>query len=615
MYSVDYGMASHLTDEQRRRIADILKREPPREFLDPDFHTAYEEVQAADRELALAWLDSLGASDEEPKSKGATGPLPAEEGALRARWAAARQRAVRAATTSRVAESDSPRAFIPDSRRIVGTVLFGALALAVGVIAWTVWSDAQTPVADDGGATPAAVVESDPTTAGPPVVVIDPPAPEPTSADAAPPIAAAPVVEPPPPLTFTSETPAPITPAPVGPPGTMPAPAGVPEVEMPRATRVFAEAPATERSTVLHQAGDLGTGGIVGGSAPTPGQALVGTTPRASVVFGTPSASAASAPPTGGVVFGGSEPGAVATGGVVFAGAPTASSTNATLVHASATSTTSTANVPTGTPPLAFGSSEEAQSATPEASSVVPPLTLGDAPAAPGFALALEGSVHDDRSAPAAAEPTFSGVSANAAPATWNPATRSWSTSAAANLPAELQVGARIPARLVTSATIVAGAPAPVIAETYGQWCGRNDCASFTFIGRAELVGGNRVIMNFDQVVSDEGVFAIEAVALSEDRSTSIPALVRDETPTLAPDLVRASLGGVTQWATSLLSQTRTTVGDGGAVQETVVPPLEALIAGSLAQALQLPSSSTTVVRLAEIDPGTPVVLAVGVSY
>ena len=588
-------MSSQLTEHQRRRLADILQREPPHEFLDPGFNDAYDEVQRADPELALAWLDSLGASEEEPKARVPIGPLPAEEGALRARWAAMRRKAVRAVTTSRVPEGDSPQAYIPDSRRIVATAMFGAMALAVGIIAWAVYSSdpqpasAATPPQDP----PAAVSE-------PPVIVIDPPvtpAPEPEPE----------VVTPAPsPMTFTSEVPQPVMPAPVASTGGMPPAPSAPEVEPPRATTVYYETSAATRSTMLHHTDDLGTGGMVGGNADTPGHALVSTPPTTSIVHGT---STAPVVPAGGVVYATSGDSAAApAGGVIFTdpdASPQAAGT--TVVHTSGTSASNdsgtsasedTPSAPLSAPPA---SAEMPTSAAP--SSAVPPATLAEPSGPPGFALALGGDAQDARTAAPSGGVGGSGVST------------AMGAQAQGALPAELQVGARVPARLVTSATIVAGAPAPVIAETYGQWCGRSDCPMFTFIGQAELVGGNRVVMNFAQVVAESGVFALDAVALSEERSTSIPAVIRDETPALAPDLVRASLGGVTDWASALANQQRTTFVNGNVVQESVVPPIEALIAGSLAQALQLPNTSMTVVRLAELDPGTPVVLAIGLRY
>lgn len=132
-------MGQPLSEQQLQRIKDILQREPPREFLDPGFNDAYGEVQRADPELALAWLDSLGADEDEGRERVPTGPLPAEEGAMRARWAAARRKAVQAMTTSRVPEGDSPAAYLPDSRRIVATFMFVALAAAMVLLIWALY--------------------------------------------------------------------------------------------------------------------------------------------------------------------------------------------------------------------------------------------------------------------------------------------------------------------------------------------------------------------------------------------------------------------------------------------------------------------------------------------
>src|SRR5690606_7011876 len=64
------------------------------------------------------------------------------------------------------------------------------------------------------------------------------------------------------------------------------------------------------------------------------------------------------------------------------------------------------------------------------------------------------------------------------------------------------QLAERIPAVLVTSATILDGIPAPVIAETRGEWCNATNCPTYSFVGTARMLGGNRVIMNFDRAVT-----------------------------------------------------------------------------------------------------------------
>lgn len=595
-------MPAPLTDEQRARIRGILGDDPPTDLFDQRFDDAYRALKDVDPDLAMAWLDSLDNGEPDEKGKGpSVGTLPAEQMANKARRTARWRRVMREASSSPVPEEDSPATTIPDSRRVMISVFLVLTAVAVAALVWFAM-DPQWPF---GGGQPV-VVEEEVEPEPPTVTVL--PDPEPVASPEPEP-EPGPLVEPPPPpsepLTFTSETPAPVTPPP--PPtttgnGNVPAPTNLAPGGEADAV-VFREPalPAGDDGSdvVLHRA-DLGTGGMVTDDplAGAPGRALAAAGDQGAVVFRDTFGEASS--PEGGVVFADERGGSVSDGGMIAF---------------------SSERAPTGGEMMVFGRTG-ATGATSAEARVTSPVEsdrggAGDVPApvadaqprgAPGLALALgdDGRI--------TGTPSQASTGTGATPATALPAAPAARQAQLGSSP--FRVGQRVPARLATSATIISGTPAPVIAETYGSWCGTSSCPRYTFIGRATLQGGNRVVLNFDTAVQGDEVYDVTAIGLSDSHGTSIPAHVRDETPTLAPDLVRASLGGVTQYADALASQQRTTrLADGTAIQESVVPPLEALIAGNLANALDLPESNVTVVRMAEVQPGTPVIIAFGMSY
>lgn len=592
-------MSRELTPEQQARIAEILGYSPPTEVYDPNFADAYQRVVDTDPELALAWQESLQEdATDTPKVK-----LPVENMAGRARRTATLRGLIGKVSSRRVEEEDTPTPTMPDQRKLTVS-LFAVLFIVAFAIALGTFIFSPSTTTANNDPTPPTADAPDPDIQPVEVPVVElppaPSAPEPTPAldeqvirsggpSLTPP--PGPAVTPPPVVTNASTQ---------LPPGAveLPAPTGGIVYAEPRQAAPLAETtyrpaqPAPESSVVY--AATPGTGSVI---TPNSAQAALMGQNATTVVYQaertTPQA-----------VFGNRDD----------------LRQNQTLIHASDYR-------PAQGSTLVFErQQDEAPLGSPRTTSA-PPIAL-DVPApslTPRPANATElGQALANAATPAPAAPGSNASTPPPSNAAAAGAATPLPTPQASSSPVTLRkpdgttfiLGERIPAVMVTSATILDGVPAPVIAETRGEWCNRTTCPTYTFIGTARLLGGNRVIINFQRVVTPTGVVDLEAIALSAEYTTSIPATIRDETPTIAPDLVRASLNGVAAYADILSNATRVTMdGSGNRTEETLIPDLPSLIAGNAAKALGLPQSATTVVRLAEIDPGTPVVIAIGLTY
>lgn len=193
----------------------------------------------------------------------------------------------------------------------------------------------------------------------------------------------------------------------------------------------------------------------------------------------------------------------------------------------------------------------------------------------------------------------------------YEPITPTQEPSAPANAP---MVGDRLPARLVTSATVLDGQPGPVVVETL---CHARDveCAPVVFFGSVTLLGGNRLVVALDRMLVDGALLDTNAIVLAPDLSTSLPAVLMDEAATLANDMFQSAISGVARYVDALASQTRLTVVDGQVLQESVVPPMTNFVAGNVAGLFNTRQNRVSFVRVAEIPAGTDVVVLVGASY
>lgn len=628
------AMSNRLNEQQLAEIRDVLQRDPPMSISDDDFDAAYEELSEHDPQLAAAWVMSIDAGEEDAPVREA---LPAERTARRAQWTARMNKATQTATTSPVGEEDSPTKTLPDQRRIMLVVFALLILVAVAIIVMPSLTGGLGEVPEVVAEEPAAPEPLPTVVADPlPSLVIEPPLPPLVVEE----------VEPAP-ATFTNTTPAP-APAPASPPAVL---GEEPHLVLPvhtfvesdavsaaaLSTMIYEEPPLQGTSSGLNQmyvhVSDMGTGGplnIGGVGGVASGLAPQGAAPTSLMIYEDPVSTFGGAGDA--MVFtspSGSSGDVVAyrrddsfMGGSLFVHGDGGAAPDASYPLEPGSLLTQEYTLESMMGDASFDSSADALRAAgvPE-SALSSSAGAAGGPvnalrAADGGAAGASGSLEQPPAGRFDPLPTTQAEFDAFNPDEWLASSAGEDAAAVTAGDVQLSVGERIPARLVTSATILDGVPAPVIAETHGSWCTTGSCPNLTFIGMASLLGGNRVVINFHTLVTDTGVSEFAGIALSADYGTSIPAEIRDETPALAPDLVRASLGGVAAYANALMNQTSTTfLPDGTAIQESVVPGLDALIAGSAASALALPQSTSTVVRLAEIDPGVEVIVAVGLTY
>jgi hypothetical protein len=164
--------------------------------------------------------------------------------------------------------------------------------------------------------------------------------------------------------------------------------------------------------------------------------------------------------------------------------------------------------------------------------------------------------------------------------------------------------GAIVPASLATGIVLAEGGqPVPVVARTD---------TGVTFIGTATLNAARRMEITFKEVVIDNQSAELSAQAFSSDGMPGVPVTVVDMAPSLFADLLRASAGGVSAYVKGLAAATTTTLVPGvGVVAGRNAPPLGASIAGALADLFSVPPEQKALIRVAQVERGTSVLVTV----
>jgi len=126
------------------------------------------------------------------------------------------------------------------------------------------------------------------------------------------------------------------------------------------------------------------------------------------------------------------------------------------------------------------------------------------------------------------------------------------------------------------------------------------------FTGEASLSETRRMEIRFTRVIKGGTELPVNALAVGEDGAYGLPASIREEAPSLAADLIRGTLRGLSDYVQAATkASTVTLIPGGGAAQQTQVPPLENFLAAAAADLFSLPQGSKAVVRLAEVKEGT----------
>lgn len=191
-------------------------------------------------------------------------------------------------------------------------------------------------------------------------------------------------------------------------------------------------------------------------------------------------------------------------------------------------------------------------------------------------------------------------------PATQEPAQRETvSELEVTDLSTLLTPGTQLQAELVTGVAAAVGAATPVIAKTTGNWCGESTCSEITWIGEASYPGADRVELTFTQAVVGNTAQSVTARVFSGDQLLGVQAGVRDAVPTAVQDLIRGVMGGASEYLDALNSRETVIIREGEIVRQRAEPDLGTYLLGRGAELFSLPGDQTSIVRLAEVAPGT----------
>lgn len=173
------------------------------------------------------------------------------------------------------------------------------------------------------------------------------------------------------------------------------------------------------------------------------------------------------------------------------------------------------------------------------------------------------------------------------------------------DLSALLTPGTPLQAELVTGVAAADGVAVPVIARTTGDWCGQGSCSEITWIGEASYLGADRVDLTFTQAVVGDTAQSVTARAFGGDQLPGVQAGMRDAAPTAVQDLLRGAVGGAADYLAALNSRETVVISEDEIVRQPSEPDLGTYLLGRGTELFSLPSDQTSIVRLAELAPGT----------
>ena len=180
------------------------------------------------------------------------------------------------------------------------------------------------------------------------------------------------------------------------------------------------------------------------------------------------------------------------------------------------------------------------------------------------------------------------------------------------DLSALLTPGTPLQAELVTGVAAAAGVAMPVIARTTGNWCGQGSCSDITWIGEASYSGAERLKLTFTQAVVGDTAQSVTARAFGSDQLPGVQAGVRDVAPTAVQDLLRGAVGGVSDYLDAFNSRETVIISEGEITRQQAEPDFSTYLLGRGTELFSLPNDQTSIVRLAELAPGTPFTVIYG---
>jgi hypothetical protein len=166
-----------------------------------------------------------------------------------------------------------------------------------------------------------------------------------------------------------------------------------------------------------------------------------------------------------------------------------------------------------------------------------------------------------------------------------------------------------ISARLVTGITAVDMTDTPVVAEALNDYCSLPlSCPPITFYGVARVQSANYVSVTFSHALVDGHLLPFTGRGLDLSSNPLLVGRVVDEAPAVVQDLLRAALGGVSDYVNAASKRSTTVLlNDGSTVTASQLPSLESFIFGSAASIFDTPREATSVLRVIQIDAGQPI--------
>jgi hypothetical protein len=165
------------------------------------------------------------------------------------------------------------------------------------------------------------------------------------------------------------------------------------------------------------------------------------------------------------------------------------------------------------------------------------------------------------------------------------------------------QPGKTLTARLNVKLAVVEGSESPAVLE---------GADGSIWAGRAKLGPLARVMIELDTLYLGGKSYRVRAHVYDQDRQLGLTAKVEEQSPSLAQDVLRASVGALGQYVDLLSKQTQVTqLPGGGVVQTQTAPPLEMVILGSVGRLFALPEDRKSLVRVGQVEAGKVVQILV----
>lgn len=160
--------------------------------------------------------------------------------------------------------------------------------------------------------------------------------------------------------------------------------------------------------------------------------------------------------------------------------------------------------------------------------------------------------------------------------------------------PEPYPTGSTFDAQLQLGVVAIDDTPLPVLAQA-------NDGSIWS--GQATLTPTGRVDIRFFEVLAATRPYPVSAIAQAEDGYLGLQAQVQETTPSLASDLARGALRGVSEHVQALGSESDVSITNGATIINRDAPPIEANVAGSIARLFTPPEGDNqqALVRLAQV--------------